>query len=140
MPDRLLFMLSKIQNTLTGHFKRELKQAGLDLSPGQMGILLALKRKSEMTMGQLSQVIESDNAAVTRLVDKLEKQGFVARWINLEDRRQMLVAITEDGLAKAGIISQISRTANGRIMEGFSEEEMAVYRRVNLAILEKFGR
>ena len=99
MQDRFLFMLSKIQNKLSSHIRRKLKEQGVVLSPGQMGILLALENEKQTTMGELSRILEIDNAAITRLVDKLEKLDFVERQINLKDRRQMLITITSSGMA-----------------------------------------
>jgi DNA-binding MarR family transcriptional regulator len=138
MPDRLLFMLSRIQNRLTSHIKNELKKESIALSPGQIGILLVLDRVSQTTMGNLSQALYIDNAAITRLVDKLERQKLVERRINPEDRRQMLITITEDGLGQAGIIKKIAKAANSKIKDGFTEKEIEIYKQVNQAILKKF--
>ena len=139
MPDRLLFSLSRIHYRVTSHFKNEFKKQGIDLSPGQMAILMALKRDRETTMGTLSRTIEVDNAAATRLVDKLEKQGLVERRLNRSDRRQMLIAITGEGLKRAQMLKAIVHDVNRRIAEGFSEEEMKIYQRVNQTILERFS-
>ncbi len=139
MPDRLLFALSKIHYRLTSHFKKELKRIGIALSPGQIGILLVLEGLSETTMGLLSQTLEIDNAAITRLVDKLEKQQLVSRRVNPDDRRQMLIAITDAGMQKALAVKKVAQAANRKIEEGFSQEDMAVYKRVNQAIIQKFN-
>jgi len=138
MPDRLLFMLSRIQNRLTSHIKNELKKEGIALSPGQIGILLVLDRVSQTTMGNLSRALYIDNAAITRLVDKLEKQKLVERRINTDDRRQMLITITEAGLNQAIIIKKIAKAANSKIKDGFTEKEIEIYKQVNQAILKKF--
>lgn len=139
MPDRFLFMMSKIQNRIQGHIKRELHKVGLSFSPGQIGILLVLDQENQTTMGQIGQVLEMDNAAITRLVDRLESQGLVVREINPRDRRQMLISITPKGLDQTRILKVIARTANDRIKQGFSQGEMDIYKRVNQAILERFS-
>lgn len=138
MPNRLLFMLSKIQNRLTAHMKYELKKEGIALSPGQIAILLVLDKERRSNMGNISRTLEIDNAAITRLVDKLEKRNMVERSINPDDRRQMLIRITAEGLKQAGKIKKIAWAANSKIMEGFTDEELEVYKRVNSSILEKF--
>lgn len=138
MQDRFLFMMSKIQNRVQGHIKRELKKAGLSFSPGQIGILLVLDQENQTTMGQIGQALEMDNAAITRLVDRLEIQKLVFREINPRDRRQMLISITTKGLEHTRVLKEIARAANDRIKQGFSKEDMAIYKRVNQAILEKF--
>jgi len=123
---------------LTTKIKQDLKKQGIVLSPGQIGILFALRKAHQTTMGNLSQTLEIDNAAITRLVNKLEKQGLVERSINPGDRRQMLITITEKGLEKAGTAVKIAKAANQKIKQGFSEKEMDIFKRVNKAIIEKF--
>ena len=139
MSDRLFFSLSRIHYRLASYFKNEFKKRGIDMSPGQMGILMVLDRDRETSMGDLSRTLEIDNAAVTRLVDKLEKQRLAERRINPRDRRQMLIAITDAGLHQAQILKGVVQAANRKIEEGFSEAEMEIYGRVNQAILEKFS-
>jgi len=138
MPDKLLFLLSKVQSRLSTHLKREFRKKGIALSPGQIGILFVLERDGQTTMGHLSQRLDIDNAAISRLVDKLEKQNLVERQINPEDRRQMLIAAKEAGLNRAEEAKKIANATNSRIKEGFTEKEITIYKRVNRAILEKF--
>lgn len=138
MTDRLLFMLSKVGSRLTSYFHRELKKEGIVLSPGQIGILLALEQEHETIMGRLAETLEIDNAAVSRLVDKLEKQLLAERRINTEDRRQILIRITYEGLVQAEIVKKLAKAANAKIKDGFTEDEIELFKRVNLGILQKF--
>lgn len=139
MPDRLIFTLSRVHSRLTSHFRRELKKEGIDLSPGQIGILFVLAKVKQTTMGHLSQILEIDNAAITRLVDKLDKKKMTERCIDPDDRRKMLLTITAEGMQKALIVKKMAQAANRRIKEGFTEEEIAIYKRVTQAIIEKFN-
>lgn len=139
MPDRLLFMLSKVQHRLNGHIKRELKREGLSLSHGQIGILLVLDRDGQASMGHLSQVLDIDNAATTRLVDKLDGLGFVCRQTNPKDRRQVLITLTDSGQRSAEAVKAVARDANRRIKEGLSSDELAAFGRVGESIIQTFS-
>ena len=138
MSDRLLFMLSRVHHKVVAHIGNELKKNGISLSPGQIGILFVLENDGESNMGHLSRSLDIDNAAISRLVDKLEKQGFVMRSINTEDRREILINITQEGLRNIDTVKVMVNAANERIREGFSDEEMSVYQRINMSILDKF--
>tara|TARA_B100000614_G_scaffold42078_1_gene34948 strand:- start:302 stop:700 length:399 start_codon:yes stop_codon:yes gene_type:complete len=131
-------MMSRIQNRILRHIKGELKKQGLSLSPGQMAVVLALNETTHALMGELSRTLDMDSAALTRLVASLETQGLVSREINPANRRQIRVSITPEGKRQAGILIPIVRNANDMISRGFSPEEMAVYNRVNQAILDRF--
>lgn len=139
MSNKLLFMLSKVQNALTVHLKKELKKEGLDITTGQSGIMMVLEQVQQTTMGELSRILDIDNSAITRLVDKLEKQTLVERRINPDDRRQMLVAITQLGLEKAVILKRIAQETNAGIFEGFTQAEMDAFKKVNEGIIRKFA-
>lgn len=139
MPNRLIFALTRIQTRVMTHMKQELQKAGAAFSPGQIGILLVLENVGQTSMGDLSQTLEIDNAAITRLVDKLEKQQLVERRINPDDRRRIQIAPTATGLEKARIVKQIAQATNRKITEGFTQEEIATYVRMNQAIIAKFS-
>lgn len=139
MSEKILFMLARIQHALTMHVKTELKKEGIVLSPGQIGILLALEKEKQTTMGELSRILEMDNAAASRLVDKLEKQGLVERLINPKDRRQIKIRATDKGLGQAVITKNVIKTVNLTIQDGFSKEEIETYNRVNQSIIQKFN-
>ena len=138
MNDRWLFLLSKVHFAVTVHFKKELKKEGLDITTGQFAIMIALEQTGQTSMGDLSRILDIDNSAITRLVDKLEKKQWVERRINPEDRRQMLVTITNLGLEKAVILKRIARSANAKIQEGFSDAEMITFKKINQGIIQKF--
>lgn len=121
------------------HMKKEMQKQGVAFSPGQIGILLALENMGQTAMGNLSQALEIDNAAITRLVDKLEKQKIVERKINPDDRRQILISATKEGLEKAQILKQIAQATNRKITDGFTQEEIATYARMNQEIIAKFS-
>lgn len=140
MPNRLIFALTRIQNRLMAHMKKEMQKEGVVFSPGQIGILLVLENVGETSMGDLSQTLEIDNAAITRLVDKLETLQLVERKINPDDRRRIMIAATAKGLENARIVKRIAQATNRKIMDGFTEEEIATYVRMNQAIIAKFGR
>ncbi len=139
MADRLLFLLARVQHRLTSHVKRELKKVGVLLSKGQMGVLVALSEQRESTMGQLRETLDIDSAVLTRVVGKLEDKGLVERRVNAQDRRQVLIQATADGLAQATEVLRVFKTANRRIQAGFSAQELDAFKRVNAAILEKFS-
>ena len=138
MSDRLLFLLARVQHRLITHVNQELKKEGVQLSKGQMGVLVALTEQREATMGQLRDTLDIDSAVLTRVVDKLQDRGLVQRRSNQEDRRQVLIQATGEGLGQAAVVLRIFKAANGLIQEGFTSRELDAFKRVNAAILEKF--
>ena len=72
------------------------KRMGLEAS--ELSALEHLQAAGSMTLGQLGKRLSMSPGAVTALVDRLEKKGYVERLANLKDRRSALVRETESGL------------------------------------------
>lgn len=71
--------------------------AELDLSPKQLGVLLALEPGVEKPMGELSERLYCEASYMTDLVDRLERRGLVERRPDPEDRRVKRLATTTAG-------------------------------------------
>lgn len=140
MDDRLIFLLFKAQNKLQNYIRNQLATAGVRISVVQAGILFLLKQKDGRTMTELSQVLSTDNSAITGLVDRLERSGFISRKMPLNDRRTYLISITPDGLEEINKARVIIRRVNEEIKEGFSVEEIESFKKVLNGIFEKFGK
>ncbi|MBU2510596.1 MarR family transcriptional regulator [bacterium] len=135
--DRLLFFLSKAQHKLEAFLKKSLLSQNIKITAVQSGILFLLKRRSH-TMTELSKELSIDNSAITGLVDRLEKSGFAERKINPDDRRTFLISITPQGFDEINRAKVIIRRVNEQIKEGFSEEEMDIFKRVLDRFFTKF--
>ena len=138
MDNRLLFLLSKSQSKLTNYLKLQFKTRDVNISPGQTGILFLLDQQDLRPMSELSRILEIDNSAITRLVDRLEKSGLVLRQSNPKDRRQYLIGITDKGMRQTIEAKKISNAANDKIKEGFSDHEIEVFVRVMASFDDKF--
>lgn len=91
----LLIQLSRITNTVHGNTSRMLIKYDLTLS--QFGVLEALYHKGDMTVGQVQRKILSTTGTMPVIVKNLEKRGLITRTISPEDRRQVILSITEEG-------------------------------------------
>ena len=69
----------------------------LGVSMAQLNIMYTLQRTGEMTMSRLADVLNVSDSNATGLVDRLEERGFIERTRVPEDRRVVLVRLTEGG-------------------------------------------
>ena len=136
--NRLLYLISRSVGKLKNYSVKRFTDAGISITPSQMGIIFFLNIKGEMNMSALSVSMGLDNSTLTRLVDKLVRTGFVERVPNPADRRGFLVRVTETGIAQGVRASEIAKEINTMVMEGFSEEEIRVFIRVLESFFAKF--
>ena len=138
--DRLIYQVFMAQQKLRIYLKSALLAEGVKVTPTQTGILFLLKRKNGMTMTELSQVLAADNSTMTGLVNRLEKSGFVVREASPTDRRALLVRITQEGIDEIDRAQPIIKRVNEEISSGFSEGEIAAFKKVLNSFFQKFNK
>lgn len=124
MENRLFFLLSKTENAFSVYIKQQFSMAGLKVTPGQLGILFLLKGNNRQSMTELSQQLGTDNSAVTRSVDRLEKSGMVERNSSASDRREYQITITEEGIAETERVRKVISAINKKIETVFTSKEL----------------
>jgi DNA-binding MarR family transcriptional regulator len=81
-----------------------------------------------LTAGELAAAVELSSGATTRLVDRLERVGHVARHPDPDDRRRRQVAITPDAArTAAAFFGALSRTVEG-VLDDYDTDEQATIR------------
>jgi MarR family 2-MHQ and catechol resistance regulon transcriptional repressor len=68
-----------------------------DLTPRQFGVLESLYHLGPMRPGELSAKLFKSGGNITLVVDNLEKNGLVRRQRDSDDRRAVVVSLTETG-------------------------------------------
>ena len=75
--------------------ERKLKQ--LNMTYPQLGALMALTRKDDITQRELAELLETDTTTAMVLCDSLEKRGWLMRTRDRNDRRVNRLIMTDNG-------------------------------------------
>ena len=86
--------------------------------------------KGERTATQLAQVLPIDGSRISRVVTRLVDMGFLRRRRLRNDRRIVMLSLTEEGFELTSRIFQNMRRHYAAFMEGIGEEEMLVFESV----------
>ena len=92
-------MVREHSSAVIRHAAATAKCMGLEAS--ELSALEHLQAAGPMTLGQLGGRLSMSPGAVTALVDRLEKKGYVERTPNPKDRRSALVGETGAGLEES---------------------------------------
>lgn len=84
-------------NSLNNRLNRQLSDAGLTVS--QFGVLEALLHLGPLNQKALGEKLLKSGGNITLVIDNLEKNGWVERHQDPEDRRSMLIHLTNEGEA-----------------------------------------
>ena len=87
--------LMRASNTVTARVHRHL--SGARLSVSQFGVLEALHHLGPMSQNTIAAKILKSGGNITTVIDNLEKRDLVERRRLLEDRRVVMVHLTEKG-------------------------------------------
>ncbi|MGZ8514162.1 MAG: MarR family winged helix-turn-helix transcriptional regulator [Candidatus Limnocylindrales bacterium] len=89
------------------------------VSMAQVHIMYTVQRHGEMTMSQLADMLSVSDSNATGLVDRMEERGFVVRDRVPEDRRVVVVKVTEAGQHLLGEVDaptdEVLRSVLGRL-------------------------
>jgi DNA-binding MarR family transcriptional regulator len=84
----------------------------LDLEPGPV------------TTGEIARLTGLASGSASRLVDRLEKAGFVERHADPNDRRRALVALAPDAAARISAAWETPGRAFGAVLERYTDEQL----------------
>jgi DNA-binding MarR family transcriptional regulator len=82
---------------LRRRFQDCLRDSGVSVTPEQWVLLSCLIDLGDMRLSEIGRRVNRDQTTVTRLVDGVERLGFVARVADPEDRRAWRVVVTGEG-------------------------------------------
>ncbi|HSL33364.1 MAG TPA: MarR family transcriptional regulator [Candidatus Limnocylindrales bacterium] len=92
------------------------------------------------TIGSLAAATGLSSAATTTLVDRLERKGFVQRVRDTGDRRRILVELTGQAIERSAELYGPLVTEGNRMIERYSEAELALVRDYLRASIELTDR
>jgi DNA-binding MarR family transcriptional regulator len=110
-----------------------------DLTFSQLSALTSLQLAGALTPRELADIERVQPPTMTKIVGKLEDRGLVARTPHPTDRRQVILAATEEGRA---VYAQFERARNQWLAQQLavlSEEERDTLQRA-ASILQKVAR
>lgn len=126
------FAINKARNVLIAEMDNALKD--LDITSQQMGILLSLRGGHAATPFELSKLLGIDTGLMTRMLDKLETKGLLARSRSIEDRRVVNLKLTREGARVAERLPEIVPVVLNERLKKFTKKEFEDLRR----LLNKF--
>jgi DNA-binding MarR family transcriptional regulator len=125
------YYLTKARNVLVERMDRAVKPLGLTAQ--QIGVILMLASRRANTPFEMSRAMSYDSGSMTRLLDRLEKKGFIVRTRSDADRRMVKLELTPQGHEAARQLPSLGAAVLNEQLRGFSAADHA-------ALLDLLGR
>ena len=120
--DFLMFAIHKIAHTMMIRADSELEAFGL--SRAKMWALMQLRfAEDPMGISQLAECIGSGKSNATQLIDRMEAEGLVQRRQNPQDRRSVILEITEEGYRRMNQAETLRHELMETLFSPLSQDE-----------------
>jgi DNA-binding MarR family transcriptional regulator len=110
-----------------------------DITSAQFKVLLLLARDNKDTPVEICRCLSLDSGAMTRMIDRLESKGLIARVRSTTDRRQVRLELTEQGHTLSKQIPQIAANAMNDLTGELTGVELNELQRLLRKILVPVG-
>lgn len=92
-----------------------------DLTLSRARLLHRLSHSSDVNQTELAAQLEIEHSSLVRLLDNLEKQGFIQREADATDRRMKRIILTDAGHEQAALTDRISRSMATVMLAGIDD-------------------
>jgi DNA-binding MarR family transcriptional regulator len=122
------FLIAKVQLLSERVFAKILAKYELsEISPAQGRILFVLWNKDGISIQELAQKTSLGKSTLTSMLDRLAQAGFVKRVPSKEDRRTILIMLTEKDRECQDLYTKITKEKTELFYKGFTSKEIDAF-------------
>ncbi|GHC65393.1 MarR family winged helix-turn-helix transcriptional regulator [Limoniibacter endophyticus] len=105
------------------HKRFEARIATHGLSAAQWRLLASLVQEEGAAQARLAQLLDIEPISVSRLLDRMERGGWIERRPHPEDRRMRLIYATDQGREAFAEIKAVAASVYEEALEGLSAQD-----------------
>lgn len=124
----LSYLLARASHTVYREFHAQVQAAGL--SSLEWRLLATLSDGDGLTIGDLAREILAQQPTLTKLVQRMEKAGWVRRGADPADARRTLVFQTPQGQATVAALLGQAKAHEDTLLESFSERDVTALKKI----------
>jgi DNA-binding MarR family transcriptional regulator len=122
------FLISQIKQLQGRVFEKMLRESAVDAFNGAQGrILYVLWEHERLTISEIGRLTSLAKTSLTSMLDRMEESGLVERIPDKQNRRQIIISITEKAKEYREAYNRVSDQMNQLFYQGFSETEAAEF-------------
>jgi DNA-binding MarR family transcriptional regulator len=114
----LAYLLARASHLVSGEFHKRLEAQRV---PVMTWRVLAALWDGPKSAREVADIILQKQPTVSKLLERLERQGLLSRETDADDRRRIVVSLTEPGRALAGPLIESARGHERAVLEPFGE-------------------
>ncbi len=131
----LSYLLARASHVVYREFHAQVQAAGLGSL--EWRLLATLSDGDGLTIGELAREILAQQPTLTKLVQRMEKAGWVRRGEDPADARRTLVFETAQGRATVAALLAQAKAHEDALLEGFSERDVAALKKILRTLISR---
>ena len=124
-PQQVVFLMNRVTRLLSRRAEKRLSKLGLAVA--QVPVLGALKEGTAVRQRDLAAIAQIEQPAMAELLSRMERDGYIERSPDPNDRRSSLIALTASAKRKLPPARAALATGHQEALAGFTEEEIAMF-------------
>lgn len=135
----LSYLLSRASHIVASGFHKKLKTWKLTVP--EYRVLACLTGAEGLGVGDLAAMAIMEQSRMTKILDRMQKQGLVERRSDARDRRRVLIHLTEQGRKRAEPVLRAAKQHEADMLAPLTPEERGmILRALDLLIRERAER
>ncbi len=126
LQEQVGFLLRKAQQRHVSLFAASIS----DLTPPQFAALVTLGDVGDCSQNQLGQMVAMDAATIKGVIDRLKARGLVSLAAHEEDRRRLVVTLTDEGRTTLATLVPLARRISEETLAPLNAREQATFLRL----------
>ncbi len=119
------FLIAKLHHLSGRILAKKIKEYELEeINPAQGRILFALWQKDGISIQELAKKTSLEKSTLTSMLDRLEDTGHLVRVPSKEDRRKIIVKLTEKDKNLQNTYMQLSKEMTELFYKGLTKKEI----------------
>ena len=133
----ICFKLNKAMRKVSRAYEAHL--APLGITPAQFYVLSSLFETDQVKFKVLAGKLSMEGPTLTGILDRLERMNFIERRADPEDRRSLLIFLTEHAQEKRDVIATLVDTLDSELRKQFEPEDFRTFMDILNQMGEKDG-
>lgn len=133
----LAYLLARASHLISGQFHEQLREQKV---PVMQWRVLAALWDGPKSAREVAEIILQKQPTVSKLLERMRRQGLLTREPDAEDRRRIVVSLSPVGRALAGPLIEAARAHERAVLEPFGAENAAALVRTLQRLIDRNRR
>lgn len=131
------FLISQVKQLSDRTFEKILKTKGIDEFNGAQGrILYILWNNNDLSIKQISKFTKLAKTTLTAMLERMELQGLIKRTISKEDKREIIVSLTDKAKELKENYLDVSKQMEKIFYKNFTDKQIENFENTLKKIIE----